>query len=856
MARNKFLKRLAVTTLTAAMTLSTGAPAFAAMVNSVSVNGTDVKATNSTAGKIADAISGVDTTSKDKWGSDAEKKKYLHEHFAVALKDAGVFNDVSTAYTAVVPGNDSNTYTITVGGTVYEVKQSDAPSTDTKYEVTAQEAEAKEAEQEALDKQVADALKTIDTKTLTKAQVADALSHALGYTVTLSQTVNGQDVDITESSYTFNGGENITAKWNGKSGSATVTIHDAVDSVLQNAVDAIEKKMVAKNNLDIEKDYPEITSQTTTAELKAYAEEALSDAGITDVTIKYVVKDKDITTNDTDLTGHFTLSYTKDNKEYTADAKYDLLTAKEIDIDDLKAAVKDQVQYYFDKVDDNNEATGEFDEDAAKEYIQSYIDHFLTANKRVAGEYTVDGILGTAPTHTKDGKLVIKLSAKKGTYSAEDLTQAIPVKHSDGQKIKDINDAVRKAAAAADTTDIQNKNDVEAVSKDKVQDFAENIVKKALISTIDGTVVSKDYSALNGESVKAEVTKYTPSTSKTEGSAHVVVTTTLNRDYPENYQYIGGRDVDDDWKNALNTEKTITSKVEFDLTFTKLKAVKTTYIYLGNTRYEVYNPKADTNKVTVKGPDYLVSRNGNDPLKYSSSNENVVVVDPETGDYTVKGIGEATITVQNTEDASVSSSVKVVVKQAKDYPFTDVQDAKQYYFNAVYGLNNETGYTVVNGTTDTTFSPADDVTRAQFVSFLYRAAGKPIVKQSSLNKFADVSSDAYYAKAVAWAVDNGITFGTDDTHFAPNATVTRAQAAAFLYRAYGKNSDRLGNADSNFTDVNGSDYFATAVRWGVANNIIFGTTATTFSPSENCNRGQAVTLIYRAFGWRSEQDAE
>lgn len=501
-------------------------------------------------------------------------------------------------------------------------------------------------------------------------------------------------------------------------------------------------------------------------------------------------------------------------------------------------------------MNDNNEATGEFDEDAAKEYIQSYIDHYLTDNKRIVGEFKVEGVLGTAPTHTKDGKLVIKLSAKKGRYSAGDLIEEITVKHSDGQRIKDIDDAVRKAAAAADTTDIQNKNDVDTVSEDEVQSFAEKIVTKALASAIDGSVVSKDYSKLSGESVKAEVTKYTPSTSKTEGTAHVVVTTTLNRDYPENYQYIdGGRD-------AWNTEKTISSTVEFDLTFAKLKAVKTAYIYLGNTRYETYNPTAETNKITVKGSDYLVSRNGNDPLKYSSSNENVIVVDPDTGDYTVKGIGETTITVQNADDTSVTSSVKIIVKQAEDYPFTDVQDTKQYFFNAVYGLNDMTGHTVVNGTTDTTFSPAADVTRAQFVTFLYRAAGEPIVKQTSLNKFADVSSDAYYAKVIAWAVDNGITYGTDDTHFTPNATVTRAQAATFLYRAYGKSSDRLGNADSNFTDINGSDYYATAVRWGVANNIIFGTTATTFSPSDNCNRGQAVTLIYRAFGWRSEQDAE
>ncbi|MCI5760086.1 MAG: hypothetical protein MR218_08555 [Eubacterium sp.] len=141
MARNKFLKRLAVTTLTAAMTLSTGAPAFAATVNSVTVGSAteDAKTTNSTAGKIANAISSVDTTSTGKWGNDDEKKQYLHEHFAVALVDAGVFDDTSAAYSAITM-TDSNTYKITVNGTTYTVNQTDATGETTTYEDIPQKA--------------------------------------------------------------------------------------------------------------------------------------------------------------------------------------------------------------------------------------------------------------------------------------------------------------------------------------------------------------------------------------------------------------------------------------------------------------------------------------------------------------------------------------------------------------------------------------------------------------------------------------------------------------------------------------------------------------------------------------------
>ena len=172
-------------------------------------------------------------------------------------------------------------------------------------------------------------------------------------------------------------------------------------------------------------------------------------------------------------------------------------------------------------------------------------------------------------------------------------------------------------------------------------------------------------------------------------------------------------------------------------------------------------------------------------------------------------------------------------------PFTDVtEDA--YYADAVIWA---VGEGITSGTTATTFSPNAACTRAQAVTFLWRAAGSP--EPESMSGFADVSADSYYTKAVAWAVENGITKGTSDTTFNPNATCTRAQIVTFLWR-----SQKSPAADgvNPFTDVAADAYYADAVLWAAENGITGGTTATTFSPNANCTRAQIVTFLFRCLG--------
>jgi len=148
---------------------------------------------------------------------------------------------------------------------------------------------------------------------------------------------------------------------------------------------------------------------------------------------------------------------------------------------------------------------------------------------------------------------------------------------------------------------------------------------------------------------------------------------------------------------------------------------------------------------------------------------------------------------------------------------------------------------ITQGTDDTHFSPDGICTRAQAVTFLWRAAGSPEPETRAM-PFADVPVGSYYYDAVLWAVENGITKGTSDTTFSPNMTCTRAQIVAFLWRS--EKSPAAGTANP-FADVKSTAYYADAVLWAVKENITKGTTSTTFSPDADCTRAQIVTFLWR-----------
>ncbi len=175
-------------------------------------------------------------------------------------------------------------------------------------------------------------------------------------------------------------------------------------------------------------------------------------------------------------------------------------------------------------------------------------------------------------------------------------------------------------------------------------------------------------------------------------------------------------------------------------------------------------------------------------------------------------------------------------KSAADY-FADVP-ANSYYADAVlWAAKNGITGGIGNGL----FGPNQPCTRAQIVTFLWRAAGSPEPK--AMSSFSDVSADSYYAKAVAWAVENGITTGTGDGKFSPDATCTRAQSVTFLFRAIGK----LVDSKAEFSDVLTDSYYANAVAWAVENGVTNGIGNGLFGPDNSCTRAQIVTFLFRAY---------
>lgn len=171
-------------------------------------------------------------------------------------------------------------------------------------------------------------------------------------------------------------------------------------------------------------------------------------------------------------------------------------------------------------------------------------------------------------------------------------------------------------------------------------------------------------------------------------------------------------------------------------------------------------------------------------------------------------------------------------------PFVDVKQG-DYYYDAVQWA---VGKKITSGTSATTFTPDGICTRAQTVTFLWRSQGSPKAAGAE-NPFTDVSKDAYYYDAVLWAVAQGITNGTSATTFSPDATVTRGQTAAFLWRV--AKQPQVDQTANPFADVTQDAYYYNAVLWAVAKEITNGTSSTTFSPDQGCTRAQIVTFLWR-----------
>ena len=301
-----------------------------------------------------------------------------------------------------------------------------------------------------------------------------------------------------------------------------------------------------------------------------------------------------------------------------------------------------------------------------------------------------------------------------------------------------------------------------------------------------------------------------------------------------------GRYSFDGWYTEKNGGTKITTATLFD----KDTTVYAHWTYTGSTGGGV-----TTYPITVKS-----AKNGDVTASHKSAAKGTTItltVDPDKG-YVLDTLTvldgkdkEIKLTEKNGKYTFTMPASKVTVEamfkaeqSTGKNPFTDVP-AGSYYEDAVIWAVDKG---ITTGTSATTFNPNGICTRAQAVTFLWRAAGSPAAKSSAM-PFADVKAGSYYETAVLWAVENGITKGTSDTMFSPDATCTRAQIVTFLWRS--QKSPAAGMANP-FADVAADTYYIDAVLWAVKHNITVGTTFSIFSPDEECTRAQIVTFLYRA----------
>ena len=302
-----------------------------------------------------------------------------------------------------------------------------------------------------------------------------------------------------------------------------------------------------------------------------------------------------------------------------------------------------------------------------------------------------------------------------------------------------------------------------------------------------------------------------------------------------------GRYSFDGWYTEKNGGTKITTATLFD----KDTTVYAHWTYTGSTG----GGGVTTYPITVKS-----AKNGDVTASHKSAAKGTTItltVDPDKG-YVLDTLtvldgkdkdlklteknGKFTFTMPASK-VTVAATFKASAPTGKN-PFIDVP-AGSYYEDAVIWAVDKG---ITTGTSATTFNPNGICTRAQAVTFLWRAAGSPAAK-SAVMPFTDVKAGSYYYDAVLWAVEQGITKGTSDTMFSPDATCTRAQIVTFLWRS--QKSPAAGMANP-FADVAADTYYIDAVLWAVKHNITVGTTVSIFSPDEECTRGQIVTFLYRA----------
>ena len=541
----------------------------------------------------------------------------------------------------------------------------------------------------------------------------------------------------------------------------------------------------------------------------------------------------------------------------------------------------------------------------------------------------------TKASHKADGSVEILFDQKRDNDTGDDVeypTVTLTVTHSD-----DVAAVEKEVATKANTLFtglVADSKDVKVTSTNKddqvkeIKSGVETLVNEALTDTLEGTKTIA--SEIKKVEVSVDASKYT--TIATASTAGVLANGAVTIKVTYNGKVGTPTAISGLTRAVAADQKSVTYTTASTIKIYRVSEVAATALAL-NDEYAINTNQGSDVTIT---PKFTPANSNTYKIRWTLSGDNA-------SKFTATAANGTALTTVNTQGivnnqglkvgkgtASVGDSVDITAQLIDDDDlvvatettkvtvikgFSDVQNTHDYAYNAISTLSNkqtvsvdgkDADIAVIEGTGNNLFNPNGDVTRAQFVTFLYRldqtiennsktataelasdtstnvylentgAVGNATVKAvftledgstrtqyfstgsvgdkktytyksyktpAASTKFTDVDANAYYAKAVDWAVANGITSGKTDTTFAPNAKVTRAEAATFLYRYYAANQSY--NA-SNFTDVPTTAYYANAVGWASANGVTQGKTATTFAPNDTTTRKEAAALIYRA----------
>ena len=287
---------------------------------------------------------------------------------------------------------------------------------------------------------------------------------------------------------------------------------------------------------------------------------------------------------------------------------------------------------------------------------------------------------------------------------------------------------------------------------------------------------------------------------------------------------------------GLTGENNLTVTIEKGSTGDRSYTAHWRYNGGGSSGYSYYTIKA------TAGAGGSISPSGN--VSVREGRDQTFTITPDKGyavaNVKIDGKSIGAVKSYTFENVSRTHTIEVIFMKANGNPqtgvFVDVATGSYYYDAVDWAVENG----ITNGVSSNMFAPDDPCTRAQIVTFLWRAAGSPAPK--SMSSFTDVPADAFYAKAVAWAVENGITSGTGEGKFSPNAICTRAQSVTFLYRASGSPAV---SGSAEFSDVSTTAFYADAVAWAAKKGITTGIGGGLFGSDNDCTRSQIVTFLWR-----------